>query len=70
METPYRNQHRFEDVLASCSPETYLSISCHLMSEEQWIKTQQIHQWQKEKIILPKMPVIFLIYKKNHKRRE
>ncbi|HNV23417.1 MAG TPA: SAM-dependent methyltransferase [Candidatus Omnitrophota bacterium] len=64
METPYRNSSLFEDILASCSSETYLSIASDILGANQWIKTQHIKEWRRQNKVLPKRPTIFSIYKK------
>lgn len=62
MDTPYRNQHLFNDILNSCSNETLLSIAKDITGDEQYIKTKTIGQWKKQEIDLYKKPVIFSLY--------
>jgi 16S rRNA (cytidine1402-2'-O)-methyltransferase len=63
METPFRNNHLFEDVLKSCSPNTQLCIASNINGEEEFIKTLPIALWRKEKVDLHKKPTVFLIFK-------
>lgn len=62
METPYRNNSIFDQIILTCNPELLLSIACDLTSENSLIKTQTISQWQKaQKPDLHKRPCIFLL---------
>jgi len=61
IETPYRNNHLLDSILSVCAPETRLCVACQLATPEQWIKSQSISKWQKEKIDLHKKPVVFLL---------
>lgn len=61
METPYRNNAILEDLLQNCHPETLLSISADLKSEETFSKTLSIQQWKSQIPDLHKKPTIFLL---------
>jgi 16S rRNA (cytidine1402-2'-O)-methyltransferase len=63
IETPFRNNHLFDDVLKNTSPQTMFSVACNLTAEDEFVKTQTIGQWKQEKIDLHKKPAIFLLYK-------
>lgn len=63
METPFRNNHLFEDVLKNTQPQTLLCIASNLNSETEFVKTLTIAQWRKERIDLHKKPTIFLMYR-------
>lgn len=63
IETPFRNNHLFEDVLKSCQPQTLLSVASNITSDEEYIKTMPIALWRKERIDLHKKPTIFLLYR-------
>lgn len=62
IETPYRNNHLIEDIIKNCAPTTLLCIACDLTTEEEYIKTQSIAQWQNHTLDLHKRPAIFLLY--------
>lgn len=64
METPYRNQNVFEDILASCQDETCLCIACDIAGAHQVIKTMSIKEWKKSRLDFDKRPALFLIQKK------
>ena len=63
METPFRNNHLFEDVLKNASPHAMLCVASNINSEEEYIKTLSVTFWKKERIDLHKKPTIFLLYK-------
>lgn len=64
IETPYRNAQMFESIVASCKPQTKLCVAMGLTCPNEFIKTQTIEKWQKDKFpIEGKIPAIFLLYK-------
>lgn len=63
IETPFRNQHLLEDILANCNPATPLCIACDITLHTEFIKTQTVADWKKKVPDLNKRPVVFLIYK-------
>lgn len=63
IETPYRNNHLFEDILRTCSAATLLSVACDLTTADEYIRTYSIADWLKiGKPDLHKRPAIFSIY--------
>lgn len=63
IETPFRNNHLFEDIVKNTAAQTLLCVACNITGEDEFIKTQSIGQWKQEKIDLHKKPTIFLIYR-------
>lgn len=61
MDTPFRNNHVLEDLLAKCHPNTRLCIACDITLETEYIKTKTIKEWKEEKIDLHKRPCLFLL---------
>jgi len=61
IETPYRNNHLLDSILTVCASETRLCVACNLATSEQWIKSQSVSKWRKEKNNLHKKPVVFLL---------
>lgn len=62
IETPYRNQHMLEDILASCSANTKLCIARNVSLEDELIVSKTIAEWKKN--VLPdlhKQPTVFLL---------
>ncbi|MGM9479134.1 SAM-dependent methyltransferase [Pedobacter sp. GSP4] len=62
IETPFRNNQLFEEVLKSCKPNTQVCVACNLTAEDEFIKTQSVYNWRREEIDLHKKPTIFLLY--------
>lgn len=62
IETPFRNNQLFEEVLKSCKPNTQVCVASNLTAEDEFIKTQSVYNWRKEEIDLHKKPTIFLLY--------
>ncbi|TKC05057.1 SAM-dependent methyltransferase [Pedobacter frigoris] len=63
IETPFRNNHLFEDILKNTAGQTLLCVACNLTGEEEFVKTMSIGQWRQERIDLHKKPTIFLMYR-------
>lgn len=63
IETPFRNNHLFDDVVRSCKPTTRLCIAAGIGSKEPFIKTMSIADWQQNKPELHKIPCIFILGK-------
>ena len=62
IETPYRNNHLLEDILATCSPETLLCIASNISGKSEMIITKSIAEWKKGEIPdLNKLPTVFLL---------
>lgn len=61
IETPYRNDAMFKDLLRNCHPETLLCIAAEITSANEFIQTKTISEWKKSDISLHKKPVIFLL---------
>jgi 16S rRNA (cytidine1402-2'-O)-methyltransferase len=62
IETPYRNNHLLEDLLATCSPATRLCVACNLTLDSERIVSKPIADWKKEALPdLHKQPTIFLL---------
>lgn len=62
IETPYRNNHLFDDIIKICNPKTKLCIASELTSDKEYIQTKSVDEWKKSKIDLNKKPTIFLLY--------
>ncbi len=61
METPYRNNKLIENMLASLSPSTMLSIASEITTNEEYIETKSIEKWKKQVPDLHKKNTVFLI---------
>ena len=62
IETPYRNNQMFEDILSTCNANTKVCLAINLTSETENIKTKTVAEWKKCKIDLHKIPVVFAIF--------
>lgn len=61
IETPYRSDKLFIEMLKVLDASTLLCIACDLSLNTEFIKTLPIATWKKKKIILNKRPCIFII---------
>ncbi len=62
IETPYRNQHMLEAILASCNGNTRLCVACNVSLASELIMTKTIADWKKSNLPdLHKQPTVFLL---------
>ncbi len=62
IETPYRNQHMLEDILANCSANTKLCIARNVSLETELVISKTIAEWKKSELPdLHKQPTVFLL---------
>jgi 16S rRNA (cytidine1402-2'-O)-methyltransferase len=62
IETPYRNHQLLETLLNTCKPDTLITVAVELTLPSQYIHTQSIREWKKQKIpLLHKKPAVFLL---------
>lgn len=62
IETPYRNQHMLEDILAHCQPQTRLCVASNVSLENELIISRPITEWRKATLPdLHKQPTVFLL---------
>ena len=61
METPYRNDSLFADVLANCQPNTRLCVACNVTAPDAFIRTLSIREWKSQVPDLRKKPTVFLL---------
>lgn len=61
IETPYRNDSLFADILATCSPGTRVCIAANITMPDAFIKTRKVSAWKKEQLTIGKRPCVFLI---------
>ena len=60
IETPYRNQALFDDLLATLSPGTRLSVAANLTGATEHIRTYSVAEWRQQTNELEKSPTLFL----------
>ncbi|WP_337044615.1 SAM-dependent methyltransferase [Emticicia sp. 17c] len=61
METPYRNNQLFEDMLQNLNPDTRLCVAANITASDELIRTLTVKDWKKQKPDLHKKPTIFLL---------
>jgi 16S rRNA (cytidine1402-2'-O)-methyltransferase len=62
IETPYRNQALFNDLLATLQPATRLCIACDLTAPTELLVTKTVADWRKmEPPALHKRPAVFVV---------
>ena len=61
IETPYRNNQLFNDLIKYLKPNTRLCIASNLTSKKEYINTMRIFEWKNIKIELNKNPTTFII---------
>ena len=61
IETPYRNDSLFADILAVCAPSTKVCVAANITMPDAYIKTKKAAQWKKEGLVIGKRPCVFLI---------
>lgn len=61
IETPYRNDSLFADILAVCGASTRVCVAADITMPDAFIKTKKVSEWKKEGLIIGKRPCVFLI---------
>lgn len=62
IETPYRNQHVLEDLVANLLPTTRLCVACNMTAQDELIVTKTVADWKKTALPdLHKKPALFLL---------
>lgn len=62
IETPYRNKHMLEAILASCHGETQLCIARDISLADEYIVTKRVNEWKQTTLPdLHKKPTVFLL---------
>ncbi|MFD1769266.1 SAM-dependent methyltransferase [Sphingobacterium suaedae] len=62
IETPFRNNALFEEIVRTCKKETRLCVASNLTAKEEVVLTKSVADWKNTTIDLHKKPTIFLIY--------
>ena len=61
IETPYRNDALFTDLLQDCRPSTRICVAADITLPDAYIRTKTVNEWKKENLIIGKRPCVFLI---------
>ena len=61
IETPYRNDSLFADILSVCGASTRVCVAANITMPDAYIKTRKVSEWKKEGLVIGKRPCVFLI---------
>lgn len=61
IETPYRNDSLFADILSVCAASTRVCVAANITMPDAYIKTKKVSEWKKEGLVIGKRPCVFLI---------
>lgn len=61
IETPYRNDSLFGDILSVCSPSVRVCVAANITMPDAYIRTKKVSEWRKEGLVIGKRPCVFLI---------
>ena len=61
IETPYRNQSLFEELIGLCSPDTRLCVAANITMEDEFIKTKTVARWRSAPVEIGKRPCVFVL---------
>ena len=61
IETPYRNDSLFADMLSVLAPDTRICVAANLTCEDQFIRTLPVSLWKKQQLVIGKRPCVFII---------
>jgi 16S rRNA (cytidine1402-2'-O)-methyltransferase len=61
MDTPYRNERLFQEIIATLRPEMWLSVSADITGKNEFICTRQVFQWKNKQPGIHKIPALFLV---------
>ena len=61
IETPYRNDALFADMLQCLNGNTFLCVAANLTCPDQYICTRRVAEWKSHPVTIGKRPCVFLI---------
>ena len=61
IETPYRNDALFADILNVCGASTKVCVAANITMPDAYIRTMKVAEWKKEGLVIGKRPCVFLI---------
>ena len=61
IETPYRNDALFADLVATCSSRTMLTVAANITQPDAYIRTQSVARWKEHPVTIGKRPCVFLL---------
>lgn len=64
IEAPYRNRKLFDELLATCGPDTMLCVAADLLEPNQLVRSLAIKDWKRNpEPMIEKRPTIFIIFR-------
>lgn len=63
IETPYRNEYLFNDLLSTCQKKTKICLAVDLTTPDESIRVMTTEEWRKIELNINKKQCLFLIYK-------
>ena len=61
IETPYRNDALFADLIATCSGRTLLTVAADITQPDAFIRTMSVARWKERPVSIGKRPCVFLM---------
>jgi len=61
IETPYRNDSLFADILSVCGGSTKVCVAANITMPDAYIMTKKVSEWKKEGLVIGKRPCVFLL---------
>lgn len=61
IETPYRNDSLFADLLSVCKPSTRICIAADITCPTETIMTKTVAQWRRSPVTIGKRPCVFIL---------
>ena len=61
IETPYRNDSLFADILSVCGASTRVCVAANITMPDAYIRTRKVSEWKKAGLVIGKRPCVFLI---------
>lgn len=61
IETPYRNDSLFADILSVCGAGTKVCVAANITMPDAYIRNKKVSEWKKEGLVIGKRPCVFLI---------
>ena len=61
IETPYRNDSLFADLLATLGGKTLVTVAANITQPDAFIRTQSVAKWKEHPVTIGKRPCVFLI---------
>ncbi len=63
IETPYRNEALFDALTQTCRDDTLLCIAAELTGASEFVRTQPVAKWKRDRPDLKRRPAVFLLYR-------